>query len=582
MRSFAPQSAAGQAPASVFAASIALAGGVPTALAQFEPLWLFRTRGARLLPSSVYPREASRDRCKLMLALARRIFRHFLLTGASTFEAREHTAVLTASHAALPDDHGLIIIRVADTAHEDELARLRTDNRELEAILASSHDGIVVADGKGILLRISDSYPRITGVPREEIVGMHIDKMVASGIASPSGTSLVLNRKRTVTFTQTFRGGKESIVTSTPVFDDAGTIIRVVTNVRDMTEIQSLRSMLAESQKKIDQYSQMVESLTREAPGDAGSVLRSASMESLRERALKYAPVDAPLLITGESGVGKEVIANVVHRHSLRGKAPFLKINCGAIPEQLLESELFGYEGGAFTGARREGHAGLIEMAKNGTLLLDEIGELPLSLQVKLLRLVQNKEFFRVGGNRPLSTDVRIIASTNQNIEMLVEERRFRADLFYRLNVLRLHIPSLAERPEDIVPLTHYFLNKFNEKHKTDKKFSPAVYRAFEHHAWRGNVRELENIVERLVIVCSGSLVDLCHLPDEMRNTLPVSMEKSYKEALEDFEKEYWKRALIHYKSYRLAARHLGVDHSTIIKKSARLGIPPLKELCPD
>jgi len=358
---------------------------------QFEPLWIFRVRGLRVLPGAVYPRAAEPERSKTMRALARRVYRSFLHTGSRELALREHETLLHLHYAPLDDGNGLLIIQIRDEAKEKELAKLKADSRELEAIFASSHDGIVVADGQGILLRISKSYPRISGVPREEIVGMHIDEMVSGGIAAPSGTALVLGGKKPVTFTQTFRGGKESVVTSTPVFDDDGEVIRVVTNVRDMTEIHKLRSMLEESQKTIHEYSQIMSSMRNESLHDETMVFRSAGMKALRDRALKYAPVESPLLLTGDSGVGKEVIANFVHRYSPRAKEPFLKINCGAIPEHLLESELFGYEGGAFTGAKREGHVGLIEMAKGGSLLLDEVGELDFSLQIKLLRLVQNK-----------------------------------------------------------------------------------------------------------------------------------------------------------------------------------------------
>lgn len=184
-----------------------------------------------------------------------------------------------------------------------------------------------------------------------------------------------------------------------------------------------------------------METLTRQQLGEDGLLFRSPQMKLLRERALRFARVDAPLLIMGESGVGKEVVANFIHKHSTRSKAPFLKINCGAIPEQLLESELFGYERGAFTGARREGHIGLLEQAAGGSVLLDEIGEMPLALQVKLLRFVQHREFFRIGGSAVRTVDVRIIAATNQNLEEMVEARLFRIDLFYRLNVLSLQIP---------------------------------------------------------------------------------------------------------------------------------------------
>ena len=459
----------------------------------------------------------------------------------------------------------------------EEITKLKHDNMELEAIFSSSYDGIVVADGNGVLLRISDSYPRITGLTKEELLGTNIDDMVSKGIVAPSGTSFVLSRKEKVTLTQTFKSGMQSLITSTPVFDEEGNIIRVVTNVRDMKELHALKDKLADSEKKINHYSQVIQSLTIENTNDSKMIFRSASMQALRKRAIKFSLVDVPLLITGDSGVGKEVFANFIHQCSPRSSAPFLKINCGAIPEHLLESELFGYEGGAFTGARREGRPGFVEMAKGGTLLLDEIGELPLNLQVKLLRFVQNKEFFRVGGSRPLEADVRIITATNLDLEKMVQEKKFRMDLFYRLNVLMLRIPPLSERREDIVPLTHYFLEKFNKKYNTNKLISTNVYRMFEQYGWPGNIRELENIIERLVIVNSEDMIESAMLPDEFKNDqiihTPFFSKKTYKESLLDFEKTYWTQVLKKYKSYRIAAKELGIDHSTIVKKVARLGI---------
>lgn len=549
----------------------------------FEPLWLFRTRDSQVEPQPLHPDPAPGDQCAIMRPLAEEALQRCLAAGTVRTAEERNDLRFDIRRIPLPGGHGLLLAagggREGEARTRAELSSLKHDNRELEAIFESSHDGIVVADGKGVLLRISNSYSRITGIPKEALIGKHVDDMVAEGSVTPSGTALALRTRKSVTLTQTFRGGRTSVVTSTPIMDDNGEIVRVVTNVRDMTEIQKLRDELAESRKKLDRYSRLVENLTQVQGAEDGMVFRSSRMEALRERALKFAPVDAPLLITGESGTGKEVIANFVHRHSPRQARPFLKINCGAIPEQLLESELFGYEGGAFTGARREGHVGLVEMAKEGTLLLDEVGELSLNLQVKLLRFVQSREFFRVGGNRALSVDVRIIAATNQDLERMVQERRFRMDLFYRLNVCTLHVPPLAERLQDIVPLTHHFLRQCNEKHKTDKSFSPAVYRAFERHAWKGNVRELENIVERLVIVSPSSLIEYEHLPDELRDNSAGDGSggpaQTYREALEGFERNYWAQAMKRYPSYRLAAAMLGVDHSTIVKKLARLGIRP-------
>lgn len=302
-------------------------------------------------------------------------------------------------------------------------------------------------------------------------------------------------------------------------------------------------------------------------------------MSMVCDAALKFAKVDAPLLITGESGVGKEVVADLIFKNSLRKDAPFLKINCGAIPETLLESELFGYEGGAFTGAKREGLPGLFEMANGGTVLLDEIGELSLTLQVKLLRFVQQQEFYRVGGKKIVQVDVRVIAATNRDLQEMVRQKQFRSDLFYRLNVLKITIPPLRDRVEDIIPLVNFFLDKFNKKYATAKRISGDLYRILESYAWVGNVRELENFVERLVVICEREEITADYLPEEMKKATAESAaernseEKTYRQAKEEFEKEFFRRAIEKFKTSRRAAEKLGIDHSTIVKKAAKYGL---------
>jgi PAS domain S-box-containing protein len=296
------------------------------------------------------------------------------------------------------------------------IKNLENINRELEAIFDFSHDGIVVADERGVFIKINSSYERITGISRDQIIGETARSIITKGLVSDSATLHVMETGQPYTSQQTFRTGRQSVITGSPVCDKEGKVVRVVTNVRDMTEINHLKEQLAESQVKLHRYSKIVETLTDEQTFKDKLICRSRAMSVVRDSAAKFAKVDAPLLITGESGVGKEVIADFIHSNSLRKGLPYLKINCGAIPENLLESELFGYEGGAFTGARKEGRTGLFEMANGGAVMLDEIGELSLGLQVKLLRFVQEKEFFRVGGKKIIKVDVRIIAATNRDL----------------------------------------------------------------------------------------------------------------------------------------------------------------------
>lgn len=452
-------------------------------------------------------------------------------------------------------------------------------NKELMAIFESSYDGIVVADGKGVFIRINSSYQRITGISKDEILGLTASEIVEKGIVSDSATLHVLQTRRPYTSSQTFRSGRQSIITANPIFDENGNILRVVTNVRDMTEINRLREELAQSQEKLNHYSKIVETLTAEQRLANRLIFRSRKMWMICESALKFAKVDAPLLIAGESGVGKEVVADLVFENSLRKGAPFLKINCGAIPEALLESELFGYEGGAFTGAKKDGLPGLFEMANGGTVLLDEIGELSLSLQVKLLRFVQQKEFYRVGGKKIVKVDVRVIAATNRDLQDMVRQKQFRSDLFYRLNVLKITIPPLRERTEDIIPLANFFLDKYNKKYSLLKRVSGDVYKVLAGYSWVGNVRELENMIERLVVICEREEITVDYLPDEIKKTVSdlqsnVSCKDiTYKTAKEEFEKVFFQRAIDTYKTSRRVAERIGLDHSTIVKKAAKYSI---------
>jgi PAS domain S-box-containing protein len=294
---------------------------------------------------------------------------------------------------AVPAMNGYLGLLCRQELRDEVISKLAESNKELEAIFESSHDGIVVADNQGRLIRINHSYERITGIPTSEIVGLTMNELIERKIVSDSATLRVLNTGKPTTFSQVFRTGRHSIITGSPIHGDEGEIFRVVTNVRDMTEINSLKEQLAESQKKLDQYSQIVETLTEEQLLAGSLVYKSPRMQKLLLSAIKFAKVDAPLLITGESGVGKEVVADLIYKNSVRKGAPFLKINCGAIPETLLEAELFGYEGGAYTGAKKRGQLGLFEMADGGTILLDEIGELSLSLQVKLLGWSSRRNF---------------------------------------------------------------------------------------------------------------------------------------------------------------------------------------------
>jgi transcriptional regulator with PAS, ATPase and Fis domain len=290
--------------------------------------------------------------------------------------------------------------------------------------------------------------------------------------------------------------------------------------------------------------------------------------------AAQVAKVDSTVLITGESGVGKEIVAKAIHRMSPRSEGPLIMINCGAIPETLLESELFGYESGAFTGARRQGKPGMLEMAKKGTLFLDEIGDISFSLQAKLLRAIQDHQIMRVGGLKPLAVDARIVAATNKNLDEMVKAGLFRDDLYYRLNVVAIEIPPLRERKEDIPLLVLHFIKKLNNKYRFQKRIHPEVVDCFMMHQWPGNIRELENVIERMLVMTEEEEISAKHLPLNLRNQVypdgkPFVLNENlpFKKVLERTEKHLLEEAIRMHGSTRKVARALRINQSTVVRK---------------
>jgi len=455
-----------------------------------------------------------------------------------------------------------------------ELKATRELKEELDAIINSSFDGIYVTDGQGITLRINDAYSRITGIKEEEVLGKSMAQLVQEGVYDQSATMLVMERLEPVTISQEVRTGKSILVTGNPVFDKQGNLIRVVTNVRDITELNSLRRQLEHATSLRQQYE---EQLSRYKLLDK-YVIRSQKSRDMIELILRLGQVDSTVLIQGESGVGKEIVAEILHSNSLRKDKPLVRINCGAIPESLLESELFGYEAGAFTGAKKGGKMGIFEIAHNGTLFLDEIGELPLQLQAKLLRVIQQKEITRVGGTTPIKVDVRLIAATNRDLRDMVNKKLFREDLFYRLNVVPVNVPPLRERKDEIPALAAHFMHRLNKKYKLNKRLDGSVINKLMEYDWPGNVRELENVIERAFVTSPGDVIIDVILPNDgtdvahARYVGPLT-EKRLKPAVEALEKQMIYHALSRYGSTRKAAAALGVSQPTVIRKAARYGI---------
>jgi transcriptional regulator with PAS, ATPase and Fis domain len=377
--------------------------------------------------------------------------------------------------------------------------------------------------------------------------------------------------------------GTNLLVSATPVFDEDGNIFRIVTSVRDVSELNMLKQRVEQLEGLNAHFEFQMKQMQVQLSGEM--VFKNPEMENLIYQSMKIAEVDSTVLISGESGVGKERIAEIIQCHSTRKTGPFIKVNCTAIPENLIESELFGYEGGSFTGARKEGKPGLFELAHEGTLLLDEIGDIPLHLQVKLLRAIQEREIFRVGGTKPIHIDVRIIAITNKSLEQMVKQGDFREDLYYRLNVIPIHVPSLRDRLEDIPLLVRHFLIHFNQRYNYRKEIEPEVYEVLMQYNWPGNIRELENLIERLVVTSSAEKIGLNQLPSYLFNTKdtfndndgPVTVNRiiPLKNAVEYVEKTMLEKTFMITDSYYKAAQILGVDASTVSRKARKYQVFP-------
>ncbi|WP_342432932.1 sigma 54-interacting transcriptional regulator [Neobacillus sp. FSL H8-0543] len=463
----------------------------------------------------------------------------------------------------------------------EDMTKNGVNKTELEHILVSifqsSYDGIYVSDNKGVGIMVNQAYSRITDVQSHELLGKSMKTVVETGVVSESVTMKVLDERTPQTIIQIVKG-KELLVTGNPVFNQNGEITYVVTNVRDISDLNNIKTELYQSKLLTERYmSEIKEFEKRELIHMHldGIVAQSQEIMKVFHLAKKVAKVDSTVLILGESGVGKEGIVNYLHQESDRADKPLIKVNCAAIPEHLLESELFGYEKGAFTGANSNGKPGLFEQANGGTIFLDEIGDMPIDLQVKLLRVLQEFEIRRVGGRKSFKIDVRVISATNMNLEEMVDKRDFRRDLYYRLNIVPIKVPPLRERKADIVPLGFYFLNKYNIKYRLNKQFHPEVIRYFEEYLWPGNVRELENLIERLVVTTDHDEITMKDLPPGMcqNNESRKSEKGKLKEIIANIERKIIKEHMEESKTTRRAAKELGISQSALVKKMQKLGL---------
>ena len=479
---------------------------------------------------------------------------------------------------------GVISIFQDISEHEKIISELRTFQeirRELEAIFESSYDGLYITDGQAKTIRVNSAYERITGLSRRDLIGRNMRELVEEGVVDYSSTLEVLKERKPVTLIQNIKGKKEVMVTGSPIFDEKGDISRVVTNVRDITELNNLRSDLAEARRissKMCEYFREHKGLEHALDK---IVVKSPKMTQVVRKAIKVAGTGTSVILYGESGVGKSMLADLIHQMSPRKEKPLVKINCGAVPDSLIESEMFGYDKGAFTGAAQTGKAGLVEAAHGGSLVLDEAADLSLAMQVKLLEVIENKTFTRLGATRPTHVNVRIIAVTNQNLEKLVKSGHFRKDLYYRLNVVPIDIPPLRERLDDIIPIALKILEKLNTSHHAKKRMSPEVLDRLQKYDYPGNVRELIHIIERMFTMSEQNLIDISELPTELQSGSAVlprfgGNDLTLNKALEMVEEHIIKDVLKRSKTPHAAAETLGVHYSTLWRKVKRYRIGPL------
>ena len=454
-------------------------------------------------------------------------------------------------------------------------------NRELDAIIASSDDGLWTSDANGTILRINAASERLNMVHAADVVGRNIKELVDEGYIDISVTLKVLKTHQRENVLQQTRSGRKLMLTGNPVFNSKGDLIRVVTNERDITEIDALREELEAQLAKNDQIQRQMQEM-QIAELESGQIIaRSANVVQALRQARKVSQVDSTVLILGESGTGKGLVANLIHKHSDRANKPMIQVNCGAIPETLVESELFGYEKGAFTGAAQKGKPGYFELADEGILFLDEVAELPIASQVKLLRFLEDGNVMRIGGTITKKLDVRIVCATHRDLEKMVEQGQFRLDLFYRLNVIPISIPPLREREACKLALIEHYIDHFNTKLKGSKPPRPSrrAMDALLAYHYPGNVRELMNICERLVVMSESQRIDIEDLPSAITSHLPPTMAcgidmieagDTLPQVIAAVERRILNQALEKYGTQAKAAEALGINQSTIARKLKR------------
>ena len=445
----------------------------------------------------------------------------------------------------------------------------------VEQLCDTFRDAICVTDREGIVTLVNKRHAELTGIARDKMMGSRIQDMVQNGIFDVVLNPRIVETGQKVSSVQNLYNGRTLLLDGHPVKDATGKVAYVVTVIRDITALTELREEITAQRELLETFQNL------SSEGASGNqyprVVQSPVMQRLYAEASAIAETDATVLLLGETGVGKDVVARHIHRNSLRADAPFIKVDCGSIPENLIETELFGYVPGSFSGASKHGKAGLVEAASSGTLFLDEIGELPMTMQSRLLRVLQDWEVLRVGATVPKKVDVRVVAATNKELEREVAKGTFRSDLYYRLKVAVLNIPPLRSRRVDILPLAQSFLTFYGKKYRKAVNLSEEAKQVLQNHTWPGNVRELENLVQGLVVTCKHGLVGVRDLAGirplppcesgEGQYALPSIEGRSLKSIMKEVETAVIEKGMQRYGSISELSRHFQMDRSTIFRK---------------
>ena len=451
------------------------------------------------------------------------------------------------------------------------------DAELLEAMVEGASDGLVLLSADGLILRANGAATQFIGHDRDQMIGRPIQDVLFKGSFEVSFIAEVIAGHLAVSRTYDLHDGRSILVLGRPVVAGAARVMLVISDITSMKQLVNLAQGALGDAKSA--WAEMRHTETK-SPDGAHVVVRSVAMQAVRDKALQCAAVDSPVLLLGETGTGKGVFAKLIHETSARRSGPFRVVNCGAIPEGLLEAELFGYARGAFTGADSRGKVGFIELAHNGTLLLDEIGDLPLGLQVKLLRFLEAGEVWPVGASKSKRPDVRIVAATNRDVGQMIAEGTFRKDLYYRLHVLCIQIPPLREHPEDIPRLVAMMLDQLDRRLGRRKGIAPDALEAIGRLSFPGNVRELWNLVESLVVTVPNEIIETADLPVEaaraLETPLAATLERdggNLRQALRELEAQILREALRRYGTQSRVARHLGVAQATIARKAKLYGL---------